>query len=42
MTAKGDIELSGATVADQDFIAAAKTDIPRLVSIITNHYGWAL
>lgn len=42
MTAKGDIELSGATVADQDFIAAAKTDIPRLVSIIANHYGWAL
>ncbi len=41
-TAKGDIELSGATVADQDFIAAAKTDIPRLVSIIANHYGWAL
>lgn len=41
-TAKSDIELSGATVADQDFIAAAKTDIPRLVSIIANHYGWAL
>jgi hypothetical protein len=41
-TAKSDIELSGATVADQDFIAAAKADIPRLVSIIANHYGWVL
>lgn len=26
-----DIELTGATVADQDFIAAARQDIPRLV-----------
>lgn len=28
---KEDIELSGATVADQDFIAAARQDIPRLL-----------
>lgn len=26
-----DIELTGATIADQDFIAAAKQDIPALV-----------
>jgi len=27
-----DIELSGASAADQDFIAAAKQDVPRLVA----------
>ncbi|MDX8446523.1 hypothetical protein [Mesorhizobium captivum] len=27
-----DIEISGATVADQDFMAAARKDIPRLVA----------
>jgi hypothetical protein len=27
-----DIELSGATVADQDFIAAARQDMPRLLA----------
>lgn len=30
----GDIELSGATAADQDFIAHARQDIPRLLSEI--------
>lgn len=30
-TGNGDIELSGACVADQDFIAAARQDIPALV-----------
>jgi hypothetical protein len=30
-----DIELVGATVADQDFIAHARQDIPRLLSEIT-------
>lgn len=29
-----DIELSGATEADQDFIANSKQDIPRLVAIL--------
>lgn len=29
-----DIELTGATVADQDFIAAAREDVPRLVAEI--------
>lgn len=29
-----DIELTGATVADQDFIAAARQDIPRLVHAV--------
>ena len=32
MTAGDDIELSGATIADQDFIAAARQDIPRLIA----------
>ncbi|WP_434722413.1 hypothetical protein [Mesorhizobium sp. RIZ17] len=27
-----DIEMSGATVADQDFMAAARQDIPRLIT----------
>ncbi len=29
-----DIELTGATIADQDFIAAAKQDVPALVKEI--------
>lgn len=29
-----DIELTGATVADQDFIANARQDIPRLINEI--------
>jgi hypothetical protein len=29
-----DIELSGATIADQDFIAASRQDIPRLIAEI--------
>lgn len=29
-----DIDLSGATVADQDFIAGARQDIPRLLAEI--------
>lgn len=33
-TAGDDIELSGATKADQDFIAAARQDVPRLVNEI--------
>ena len=34
MTAGEDVYLAGATQADQDFIAAARTDIPRLVAEI--------
>lgn len=39
MTSQGmgrgeDIELTGATVADQDFIAAARQDVPRLIAEI--------
>ena len=39
MTGKGalrgdDIEISGATTADQDFIAAARQDVPRLIAEI--------
>jgi hypothetical protein len=30
-TSAGDIELSGATVADQDFIAHARQDLPKLL-----------
>ncbi len=29
-----DIELIGATVADQDFIAAARQDVPRLLQAV--------
>ena len=29
-----DIELSGTTIEDQDFIAACKQDIPRLIATI--------
>lgn len=31
MTSSIDIELSGATAADQDFMAHARQDVPRLV-----------
>ena len=41
-TASGDIELSGATVADQDFIASARQDIPRLVEEVARLNGWSL
>ncbi|ENX41496.1 hypothetical protein [Acinetobacter sp. NIPH 2100] len=34
MTGDDDIELTGATIADQDFIANAKQDIPKLISEI--------
>ena len=33
-TSGEDIELSGATVADQDFIAHARQDVPRLLEEI--------
>ena len=33
-TAGEDIELSGATTADQDFIAHARQDVPRLIAEI--------
>lgn len=29
-----DIELTGATIADQDFIAASREDIPRLLQAV--------
>jgi hypothetical protein len=41
-TAGDDIELSGATNADQDFIASAKQDIPALVAEILRLKGWSL
>jgi hypothetical protein len=31
-----DIEMSGATIADRDFIAHARQDIPRLLDEIEN------
>ncbi|RKZ53977.1 MAG: hypothetical protein DRR16_12745 [Candidatus Parabeggiatoa sp. nov. 3] len=34
-----DIELSGATASDQDFIAHARQDIPRLLKEIEHLYG---
>ena len=34
-----DIELIGATIEDQEFIANAKQDIPRLVNEIKRLYG---
>jgi len=34
MTGDNDIEIIGATIADQDFIANAKQDIPHLVTEI--------
>ncbi|WKJ90767.1 hypothetical protein QZJ86_01120 [Methylomonas montana] len=41
-TAGNDIELSGATDADQDFMANAKQDIPALVAEIVRLKGWSL
>lgn len=41
-TAGEDIELSGATVNDQDFIASAKQDIPALVKMIASLKGWSI
>jgi hypothetical protein len=41
-TGGNDIELSGATDADQDFIASAKQDIPALVAEIIRLKGWSL
>jgi hypothetical protein len=41
-TATGDIELTGATSKDQDFMAAAKQDIPKLVAVIATLKGWSL
>lgn len=41
-TAGNDIELTGASINDQDFIASAKQDIPRLISVIANLKGWVL
>lgn len=35
----GAIELSGATIEDQDFIASAKQDIPRLIAEIRRLRG---
>ena len=35
-----DIYLHGATHADQDFIASARQDIPRLVAEILQLRGW--
>ena len=39
---KGDIELSGATHADQDFIAAARQDLPLLIEEVFRLRGWSL
>jgi hypothetical protein len=41
-TSGEDIYLSGATVADQDFIAAARQDIPALAMEIARLRGWRL
>ena len=38
-TRRDDIELSGATVADQDFIASARTDVERLVAEVRRLRG---
>ena len=35
-----DIYLSGASLADQDFIAAARQDLPRLVNELLKLKGW--
>jgi hypothetical protein len=34
MTGSDDIYLSGASIADQDFIAGARQDIPKLIAEI--------
>jgi len=36
-----DVELSGATEKDQDFIAQARQDLPRLVAKVMRLRGWA-
>ncbi|MER8409597.1 MULTISPECIES: hypothetical protein [unclassified Mesorhizobium] len=36
-----DIEMTGATIADQDFIAAARQDIPRLIAEVRRLRGIA-
>lgn len=41
-TPSTDIEITGGTVADQEFIAAAKQDILRLVAEIAKLKKWAL
>lgn len=38
-TAADDIELSGATIADQDFIAHARQDIPALIAQLRRLLG---
>lgn len=37
-----DIELPGATVEDQDFVASAKQDIPALIETIMRLKGWSI
>lgn len=39
-TAGEDIELTGASQKDQDFIANARQDIPRLVKEVMRLRGW--
>lgn len=34
-----DIEMTGATVADQDFMAAARQDLPRLIAEVRRLRG---
>jgi hypothetical protein len=41
-TGGDDIELLGATHEDQDFIANARQDIPRLVNEILRLRGWSV
>ncbi len=41
-TSKDDIELFGASVEDQDFIASAKQDIPMLVYELAKLKGWSI
>lgn len=41
-TGAEDIELSGASIFDQDFIAAARQDIPKLVAVLAYLNGWSV
>jgi len=41
-TGAEDIELSGASSSDQDFIAAARQDIPKLVAALAHLNGWSV
>jgi hypothetical protein len=41
-TSGEDIDLSYVSEADQDFIAAARQDVPRLVAEIARLRGWSL